>query len=154
MTTSLTLTHPSINSGVAVAVKCTTCTVSGKKNNVRNPDANSVTSQVEVQTQSTENLKIVLSGVHFTGTANTLTYAHLLTLYRLRYGGSGAVASEQAATLNVTYGKPGSTTTLTGFDGVTTSIKVLLDDFSFPINMTETKDGYMPIGTITLIETA
>lgn len=138
------LTHASINSGTPVRLLCTNINISGKTNISVEPDANG-NNQVEVHKQSYENLIYNISGLHFTGAANTLTYTDLLTLYRAKYGGSYAPAY-----LTATYGDG---TVLKGVDGSTTSIKVLLESFNFPISMTDSKNGYMPVANVVLRET-
>jgi hypothetical protein len=143
MATSVTITHPSVNSGVAVTVKGRQILPSGKRNIIAKPKANMGT-QARAQIQSAENLRYVISGVHFTGTAGQLSYTDILTLYR----------STTLATLTVTYGKTGSTSTLKGFDGSTTAIQVALESFNFNIDMSDSKEGYMPTATLTFVESA
>lgn len=155
----VTLTHPSINGGVAVRVLCDSVRVGGKKNLVSDPNANNDGTQVEVQTQSPENLTYAVRGIRFTNVANTFTYAQLLTLYRHKYDGTTSGANG-AVILNVTYGgndangKLSGTQNLVGFDGATTNIRVELQDFSFPIDVTQSRNGYIPIADMTLRETS
>jgi hypothetical protein len=153
MATFLTIQHPSINGGVPVNVLCNKLTITGTKHNAKDPNATITGSIVEVQTQSIENPIYTLSGVYFTNASGTLTYPMLLTLYKLRYGGVGVTGTDQAIVMRAVYGQPGSEITLVGADGVTTSLKVIISSFNFPIDMSNTKDGYIPIGSITLIET-
>ena len=154
MATTLTLTHPLINSGLPVRVLGGRLTISGKKNVVATPNAYLNGTQAEVQTESVENLKYVVNGVYFTNESGVLTYPMLLELYRRRYGGSGVTGADQAIVLTATYGRPGSTSNLVSFDGTTTDIDVILESFTFIIDMKDTKDGYIPSCTITFVETA
>jgi hypothetical protein len=154
MAATITLTHPSINGGAAVHILCDRITVSGKKTVIANPNSNSTDELVEVQTQSVENLSYSVAGIHYTGASGTLTYGDVLILLRHKYGGAAATGANAQALLTVTYGQAGSTTNLIGFDGSTTSIPVVLKDFNFPIDTRDSKEGYMPIGSLTFLETA
>ena len=140
---SITLTHEDINSGNPVTVKGARLTISGKKNNVSNPRANG-DAMVEVQTQSYENFKYTLNGIHYTGASGILSWDDVITLYKVKYDGTNPI------TLNVTYG---SSTILNGLSE-STDITVVLDSLSLPIDQTDTRDGYMPIGSLTFVETA
>ena len=148
---TVTLTHPSINSGTAVRVLCDNVTVSGKKNNKYDPNANLTGDIVEVQTQSIENPMYRVQGIHFTGASGTLTYPMFLTLYRHKYGGAAETGALAPVTLNVTYG---SGTALVGVDGSTTNIKVIMEDFNFPIDVKDSAGGYLPIGNANFRETS
>jgi hypothetical protein len=139
MTSPLTITHPSINSGNPVTVRAQSIRIAGTKKLDTLPNAN-LGAEVTVQVVNHENLKYMINGVHFTGEANSLTYAQLLTLYR----------SATAATLFTSYGVA---TSLVGFDGTTTSIPVQLQSFDFPIDVSITKSGYMPIANLVFVET-
>jgi hypothetical protein len=48
----------------------------------------------------------------------------------------------------------GTAKTLVGVDGTTMDIKVVMEGFNFPIDAKNTKEGYMPVGSITFVETA
>lgn len=146
---SVLLTHTDINSGTAVTVKCSGVLVSGKKNLTKEPYVNG-DAPSEVHTQAVNNLKIVLQRVRFTDESGTLTWADVITLLKLKYDGTNY------ATLNVNYG-----TNIKGTDysrdliGLeeSTDIKVLLEDFSFPIDVSTSREGYMPEATLNFIET-
>lgn len=136
---------------------CTGVRVAWNNNNVSKPNANGTTA-VNVQTQSFENPIYTLQGVHLTNEAlessDTITYNDLLTLAKVRYDGTSSTAIE----LTFTFSNSGTTETLIGSDG-SSPIKVVVDSFNFPfIADTEYDDGtneyYIPIGTITLRETA
>ena len=127
----------------AIIVKGTSVTPGGKKNIDVSPSAN-IEGPVKVQTQSFENLNFQIQGVHYTGEAGTLTWANVLTLYRHKFDNSNP------AYLEVTYG---DTKQLTGSDGVTTKIPVILESFNFPISTKDSKNGYMPVGSLTFKET-
>ena len=130
-------------SGTTYLVQATSVTVGGQANITSNPDANG-TAVVEVQTQSFNNLAYNIQGVHFTGSAGTLTYHIMLEMLKQKYDGTNAI------TLQVQYG---TSTDLVGSDGATTSIPIVVKSFNFPIKTTDSKDGYMPVATIQLIET-
>jgi hypothetical protein len=143
---TVTLTHPSINSGLAVTIFCDSIVITGKKN-IGNEPYVAGTAQAEVHTQSFGNLAINMGGIHFTGAANTFTYPMLLTLYRAKYDKT----TPNTCYLNVTYG---GSTALVGVDGTTTNIKVVMESFNFPVSTKDSKNAYMPVGSINWIETA
>ena len=138
----VTIQHADINSGVAVRVKCTGVSVGGKKNNNKTPNANG-DDLVYVQTQSYENLTYSISGIHYTGESGILSWADVITLYKAKN------TSTNYAVLTVTYG---DSTQLTGLAG-TTDIKVALDTLNFPISTIDSKEAYLPVGSLTFTET-
>lgn len=144
MAAQITLTSPLINSGNPVTLKCNQISVAGKKNITHKPNAN-VSGPVYIQTQSFDNLGIGIQGVHFTGTSGTLTYDQVMDLYTGAYDNTAATT----VTLNVRYGVSNY---LSGSDGAT-NIKVVLESFNYPIDATQTRDGYLPIGSLTFRET-
>ena len=139
----LQLTHEDINGGDPVKVLASGLTLSGKKHLQLKPNAN-INGPVEVQTQSFENLTISIQGVHFTGETDTLDWDDVLTLYQSKYDGTNYII------LNVAYGS--DDTYVAGLTG--TDIKCVLETPSLPINMTSSRDGYLPVGTLILRETA
>jgi hypothetical protein len=139
------ITHEDINSGNPVTVLCNSLTVSGNKTTDSTPDVNIQDGPVEVQTQSFENLNFNINGIHFTGDSNTLTWLDLLTLYKSKYDGTNAI------TLNVVYGLSNEKV-LSGLSA-SSDISCVLKTISFPISVVESKNGYLPVGNITLIET-
>lgn len=143
MTSLLTLTHPEINGGDPVRIMCTSITVQGNKKNSSKPLVNAM-KQSEVHTQSIDNLGYNLSNVHYVSGAGFLTWADVKKLYLMKYDGTNA------ATLKVVYGDD------TVFTGLTDEedIKVVLENFSFPINVNDSKHGYMPVGNLTFKGTA
>jgi hypothetical protein len=148
MAARITLAHPSINSGNPVNVFCNQVTVSGKDNITDDPYVNGV-QQSEIHTQSFENLKYSIQGINFTGAAASLAYTDVLTIYKNRYDTTAATTCK----LRVVYGY-GTAKTLVGVDGTTMDIKVVMEGFNFPIDAKNTKEGYMPVGSITFVETA
>ena len=143
MTSALALlTHTAVNGGTPVRIMCDSITPSGTKNNNKKPNANGQ-SMPEVQTQTYENLKYLLGGVHYTGVANQLAYTDILALYTSKYNGSNA------AVLNITYGDG---LVLPGLSG-STDIDVILDIFSLPISAKDSKNGKLPVGSLTFSET-
>lgn len=127
-------------------ILCQQVTAGGKREVIVDPNANP-TYLAYAQTQAVENTVYSLQGVHFTGASGTLTYADLLTLLKLNYNGTNAPL------LTVTYGVGSSTQTLSDFTGSTTGIKVVVKDYTFPINVGDSREGYIPVATINFIET-
>ena len=120
-----------------------TVTPSGKKNLDVSPSAN-IDGPVKVQTQSYENLNFNIQGIHLTEDSGTLTFDNILTLYRHRFDNTNP------AYLEVTYG---DTKTLKGSDGTTTKIPVVLESFNMPLSASDSKNAYMPVGSLTFKET-
>jgi hypothetical protein len=147
MAALIQLTHPDINGNSPVRVYCDTVVIGGKKNLIDEPYANG-TSQVEIQTQTFENLTYNFSNVHMVNTSHmaitssSLTYGQLLALYRAKYSGSNPIL------LNIT-----TTTSIAGVDGSTTNIKTVLKDFTMPLSAIESKNAYMPVFSFSLVET-
>jgi len=139
--TIVTLTHADI--GTDVKVLCNNVLVSGNKNNDSKPDIASDT-LTEVQTQSFENPKYVLSNINITGDSGSLTYTHILNLYKLRYIGTNPVV------LKIQYG---AGTTVPSLTESTSGINVVLDSFSVNFDTKETKNAYIPTATLTFKET-
>ncbi|OYT26522.1 MAG: hypothetical protein B6V02_01500 [Thermoprotei archaeon ex4572_64] len=106
---------------------------------------------VEVQTQSVANPLYAIKGVHFTGKFRTgevaLTQDVLVEWAKRQYDGTNYL------TLQVGYGpEDPEQMTLKGYD-LSSSIKVILKSFNFPLNTTNTTDAYMPVGDMILQET-
>ena len=146
VSTNVSLTHTAINSGDSVRVLCNKVTASGTKNNIATPNATG-TDLVQVQTQSFENPVYKMDGIHYKNESGILTYADVLTLYKSQYNGSNAI------TLNVTYGGDSPVSLVSASDTVSTDISVILKSFNLPIDVTNSKDSYMPVGTLTFQET-
>ena len=141
--TSLYLQSTSINEGTPVKILSGQVMVQGKCNNVYTPDALGLDLS-EVQTNTFENLKYNISGVHLTNALNTLTYNDVLTMYKEKYSGSNYNL------LTITYGNG---LVLPNLSQETTGIKVILDTFSLPISAIDSKDGKLPILNLTFVET-
>lgn len=141
---SLTITHASI--GGAKTISARVLAVGFKRNTEAKPNVNGG-SMAKVQTQSQENMTYSLNGVTFTGATGELTYADLLTLAKLNYDGTNA------PTLAVAYGRGNAATSLIGFDGVTTAIKVIIKDFSGNFDTSDSDGAYRPSFTVNLVET-
>lgn len=142
MAPAITITNSALTPSV-VTIKATRVSVAGRKGLEAKPNAN-IDGPVDVQTQSFENPVYTISPVHFTGQANTLTYDHVLTLYRQKN------TSSNATKLVVNYGTSG---TLLNSLSQATGIKVVLDSFSLDLDTSDSKDAYMPTATLTFIET-
>lgn len=145
MTAIVRIKHTSINSGNYKTVVCDSVTVSGKKNNIKTPRANMTGALVEVQTQSFENPQYNISGIHLNSSTN-FSYADILTLYRATFSGTNP------AYLQITYG---TATSLISADasGTVVEIPVILESFNLPISASDSKNAYMPIANIQLVET-
>jgi len=137
-----------IYNGVTYKVLCNVVQIGGNKNVDVKPYTNSG-GPVEGQTLSYENLTYTLQGVHYTGESGTLTWPAMLSMYRHGYDGDDTGVNGPIV-LNVTYGND---VNLVGTDGVTTDIRVLVKSFSLPIDAKDSRNGYLPIGNITLVET-
>ena len=146
MATSLTIDYSGftpISSSTVRKVLCNKITVSGKANNQSNPNPNK-SDLVEVQTQGFENFKYVLDGVYFdSSVSDSLTWEDVIVLYKAKYNGTNA------SIMNITYGDG---LILNGLSE-STDIKVILETPTLPIDMIDSKDGYLPKGTLTFIET-
>lgn len=129
--------------GVEYKVPATGVTVGMQGNVFNKPNVNGDSVSV-VQTQSFTNPLYTIQGVHFTGATGTLSYPVLLSMLKHKYDGSNAI------TLEVQYG---DSSLLVGSDGSSTLIPVVVKSFNFPIQTTDSVNGYMPIGSITLLET-
>jgi hypothetical protein len=136
-------------------IYCNQVIVGWRGLNTAKPRANGM-QVVEVQTQGFENPTYVLQGVHLINeglaSSGDMTYANLLAMAKNQYTGSNTI------TFTFTFSNSGTTETLVGSNG-TSPIKVVIDSFSFPIDATSRySDGsnqyYIPVGTITLRETA
>lgn len=145
----ITLKQSGVNSGDAMTIICQGVTVSGKKTNQVNPNANFDGDIVKIHNVSIDNPVYTINNVRFTGASGVLTYANLLALFRSKFTGSDPVY------LKVVYGKTGSTSQLVDSQGATESdgIATVVKGFSFSINVVDSQDGYLPVATITLIET-
>jgi len=156
MVASVTLKHPLINSGAEVRVLCSNISISGSCNINAKPNAYQLTSHEpgEAQKISTENLRYSISGVHFTNQSGTFKYIDLLTLYKSRFAAVDD-ATYPEIELRVIYGSTPLVSGTMTVNQVTqdTVINVLLTDFSFPIDVTDSREGYMPVGTMNFVET-
>lgn len=145
MVASVTISSSAL-SPTTKTILCNTVTAGVKRDVIASPNANP-TNLAYVQTQGVENPAYTVQGVLFTGASGTLTYADMLTLIKLNYSGSNAPV------LTVTYGIGSSTQVLANFAGSTTGISVILKDFNFPISVTDSRGGYMPVATLNFVET-
>jgi hypothetical protein len=143
MTAIITITSTALSGSSTKIILCDGVTVGFKRDVDLKPNANGGT-LAYAQTQGQENPTISLRNVQFNGGTNVLTYTDLLALSKINYDGSNA------PTLQVNYG-PSSQ--LVGFNGSTTSIPVVIKDFTFNIDARDTKDGYLPSASINLVET-
>lgn len=117
--------------------------ISSKNNNDSKPNPNGE-EIVEVQTQSIENPKYIISGIKFTGGTNTLSISDVYTLSRLKYDGTNPI------TLKVTYDDD---TVLPDFSGNTDGISCVVSSFNIVVDARDNKNASLPSGTLTLMET-
>jgi hypothetical protein len=117
-------------------------TYSGKKNNSAEPTANG-NDIVEVQTQSYDNPLINISNIKLHDTTY-LNINDIHTLYKARYDGTDPI------TLKIAYDTtdkivPGMLTD--------TSILVILETFSIVLDARNSDKAYMPVASLSFIET-
>lgn len=143
-------------------VYCDQVTFGGNKSIDTTPNAN-IGGPVEGQTLAYENLKINLQGVRLTNLTsgsypNPLTWATLISMYKHSYSGPSGTGLNGQIKLTVTAGTTSTSghysgsTTVTGLAG-TAPIPVLLKSFSFPFDVRDSKDGYLPVGSMSFEET-
>jgi len=142
MAAKVTITQASINSGNPITIYCDAVQVSGKRTVEAKPYAN-IGGPVEAQTLAFENPRYALRGIRFSPDLTTLTYEQVISLYKLKYNGTNAPV------LSVTYGNR----TLKGVNGTSTNIKVILESFDYPVDARDSRDGYLPTGSLVFIET-
>lgn len=157
----ITLQHTNINSGAKVAILCSGLTVGYSKTNMANPNANYEpdTTTVRVQSKSIanpiytlQNIKLnsgvvtVKSGVT---TYNTLTEEMLKDFFVLENTDTDPII------LNVTYGDSTTLKSLHKYASVRTAdIPVTFNgSVKLSIDANDSRDAYMPIGSIILLET-
>jgi len=140
----LTITHSLINGGTPVALVSSRVTTGNKRSLNAKPNAN-VLGPVEVQGKAVENRRITVPGVHFDTGTTIVTAEEMEDLLQLDYDGTNAPI------LNVTYGKTG-TETLKSMSG-STDIPVMLESYTYNIDVSDSKNGYMPLGSMIFIET-
>jgi len=152
MTAIVRLVSSVFSGGTSKRVLCDQVSMSGKANLNSEPNANHVT-PTKIHTNTPENISFNIQGIKFNNDAGTFTWANMLELYRNQYADTAATT----AYLNVTYGNStfGTSNVVTANTaGTTTSnIKVVLSSFSFPISARDSRDGYLPVGSMVLLET-
>jgi len=126
--------------------------VAGKKNNNAEPNV-AKNEMVEVQTQSFDNPKYTINNVYIINSDTldtTISYEQFLELLQLEYDGT----EDTEIILNVNYPNYDRTElialpSLTG----STDIKVVLDTYSVSLDAGDSKDAYLPIGSLVFTET-
>jgi len=141
---SVTITHSLINGGTPVTLQCSKVLTGNKRSINAKPNAN-VDGPVEVQGKAVENRKISIPNVYFDTEVTIVTAEEMEDLLQLEYDGTNAPI------LTVTYGKTG-TETLKSMTG-STSIPVILESYSYPVDVSDSKGGYMPVGSMIFVET-
>jgi len=153
----ITLQHTDINSGNKVAIICTNVSVGYKKTTMAHPNANydGDTPTVRVQSVSVENPTYNLQGIKFNsgvathGGFTVMTEALFKDFFTLDNLDTDPII------LNITYDTSETLKSLHKYSGTRTAdIPVAVTGTSaFNISVTDTRDGYMPIGTLSLQET-
>ena len=134
-----------------VKILCNNVTPSYKKTSISNPRANG-DELVEVQTQGRENPVYSVTGVHYTDEEGTFNQQHLIDLYKLKYDGT----DDTKAYLRITYATfdmTGDRVIVSAQGTSITDIPVILRDGNYPINVSNSIDGHVPIGSLSFIET-
>jgi hypothetical protein len=131
-------------------VLCSEANISGNKNLDSQPNAN-VDGPVEVQTLAFENLQIDLNNVKFPLDApfdpDVFRWLDLLDMLTHKY------VTTNPYILNIKVRGVDIVGTRKVGGVRTKDIKVVLDSFSFPINASYSRDGYMVNASMTLLET-
>jgi hypothetical protein len=140
------LKHPSITHNLDTAGFVTLMgakvNYSGKKNNSAEPNANG-NDIVEVQTQSYDNPRLIISNIKLHDTTY-LNIKDIYALYKSRYDGSNPIE------LKIAYGYDDIV-----FPGLLqdTSVWVILDNFNIDLDARNSDQAYMPIASLSFIET-
>lgn len=138
----LTIQDDDIDSGNEVKILSNDIVLSGNKNNSKQPNTNTVIT--EIQTNTHENLSYNITNIYVTGEDGTFTWEHAMILYKKQYDGTNY------STLHIEYSED---TEVTGLNG-SSDIRVVMDSVRFKINVADSKDGYLPMITMTFSETA
>lgn len=144
----ITLTSSALT-GSPVRVLCSSVTV-GLKKNLSNKPIENGTNLAEINTLSFNNPTYTLNNVKITGASGTLTFKNMLELLKLNYDGTNA------PTLTITYGP---STTLEHMEAdnnlaiTAEAIPVILDAGSIVISAEDSRNGYLPMASLTFIET-
>jgi hypothetical protein len=125
-------------------IYATSVTPAGKKNNTMKPLENG-TAQARVQTESYNNIRYSVTGIVVDlQNTNSIQYRDIIDLYTMKYDGTNAPK------LYVVYGDG---TNLVDLDKTTVQIPVILEDFNYPIDVSQTRDGYKPQITLNFMGT-
>jgi len=98
-----------------------------------------------VVTAKTGDIKIRATNVSLTSTAE-LAQTDLTELIKTKYDGTNPLY------LTIKYGPIGAETVINSLSGET-RIPVVLESYNFPLNTTDTRDAYLPVGTLSFVET-
>lgn len=128
-------------------VPCRSIKVGGQKNLSNKPNAN-IAGPAEVHTQTYENLTYSVSGIYLipnetNKTNQYIDWDDIMALYKTKYNGTNP------AILNITYGG----NDLVGLEN-SKDIKVVIDSPNMTFDTSDSKNAYMPSGTLNFIETA
>lgn len=150
MTNSITLTHPDVNSGTGVRIVGSRVNVSSKLNLNRTPNEGTLTQVPDVLAVSSEIPTYTIPFKIDTESSET----NILTLDLLYDFIQANVSSSNQLILTVTYGA--SDTSLKSYQKVSgnrvTSIPVIVDNWSFSLDQTNSDKAYMVTGSITFVE--
>ena len=134
---TITLTNPSVNSGVAVTLDGSTNATYNWRSLTNVTPSPSSFSLVPVDISGFENPTIVVNGVFDVDNigSSELTHALLLQFAKVPYGGTASTAT----TLSVGTGNSATDTYLLATDAVTTSIRVVIESFQIDLDRTSDK---------------
>jgi hypothetical protein len=128
----------------------TTATVGLRKNNYTQAIENG-TNKAIVATNSYENPIYTLNNIQLISTSQLsdttrvpITYANILELMRLQYD------TTNAPTLKITYGASTVVPQVTGTAG---PIPVILESANITFDTNDSKDAYLPVASLTFVET-
>lgn len=148
VTPTVTITHSSLTPTSKI-ISCQAVNVGGKRNIDSQPWAN-INGPTEVMVNAFENQTIAIPMVFYDTRASALdsslfTIEDVQTLIKSTYDGT------DAPILTVKYSDNG-TKQLQSLSGSNT-VPVVLKSYTYPINIMDSKDGYMPTGSLTFVET-
>lgn len=157
MTSYITLRHDGVNNGDYVRVFATSVAVTLNKNNAKRPNANYGSGIVDVQSVSYDNPFYNINNVKFysgsfsrpsfvpgSGNINNLDYELFKEFFKL-------ANDDNPIILNVWYGYGDL---LSSFDSSSTDIPVTFNETNdLIIDTNESREGYLPNGRISLVET-
>lgn len=144
----VTITHSSLTPNTKV-IQCQSITVGGQRTIDPQPWANA-DGPTEVHVNAFENQRIAVGQIFFDSSSQEtrpelLTETDVLNLVKLFYDGTNAPV------LNVKYGHDGEKSVLSL--AMSPDIPVIVENYSIPIDVRDSKNAYIPTGNLSLVET-